>query len=64
MADPSARELHEQLMNLIRFSVPDQVMIDDVWIKVRRGSRFIQSYDRYHVAAWPARLVAEKLLRS
>ena len=48
MSDPSARELHEAIMMLIRFSVPNQVMIDDVWVDLRRDARFVQSYDNYH----------------
>ena len=49
MSDPSARELHEAIMETIRFSVPHQVMIDDCWISLRRNARFAESYDRYHL---------------
>ena len=35
-------------MVAIRFLVPNQVMIDDFWISIRRDARFTQSYGRYH----------------
>jgi hypothetical protein len=47
MSDPSARELHRSIMDVIRFAVPYQVMIDDFWISLRREARFVESYDRY-----------------
>ena len=43
MSDPSARELHRSIMDGIRFAVPYQVMIDDLWISLRRDARFAES---------------------
>ena len=48
MSEPAARELHVAIMVAIRFPVPNQVMIDDFWISIRRDARFTQSYGRYH----------------
>ena len=48
MSDAAARELHVDLRERIRGSIPRQVMIDDFWIGLRHEAKFTKSYDQYH----------------